>query len=64
MVALSLLVVVFSAKTVARNADWTTTDAIVRSALKVNPGNAKVHMSMGNELAQQVYIYICVLWNP
>lgn len=34
--------------------DWLDTLSIAQSAIKVNPRNAKVHMSMGNELAQKV----------
>ena len=52
---LSFLLLIFTAKTVLRNAEWSTTGRITQSALVVNPGNAKVQMSMGNELAQQVY---------
>ena len=53
---LSFLLLIFSVKTVLRNAEWSTTGRITQSALVVNPGNAKVQMSMGNELAQQVRI--------
>lgn len=53
-IAVSLLVLIFSAKTVSRNWEWGSTSGIATAALKTNPGNAKIHMSMGNELAQQV----------
>jgi hypothetical protein len=52
-IAVSFLVLVFSAKTVSRNSEWGTSRGLVTAALKTFPGNAKLHMSMGNQLAQQ-----------
>ena len=54
VIAVSLLVLIFSAKTLSRNSQWYNTDTLVHAGLKTNPGNAKLHMSMGNELAKQV----------
>ena len=54
MVAILLLLLVFSTKTVLRSAEWQSAGSIAQSALSVNPGNAKVFMSVGNELTQQV----------
>ena len=52
---LMLLVVVgFSVKTVLRNAEWTNTETLGMAAVPVNPGNAKVLMTLGNIYAQQV----------
>lgn len=50
----------FSAKTVARNWEWRDTESLAISGLKVNPGNAKVHFTMGNVLAQQVRAYMYI----
>ena len=58
LMALSFLLLTFSAKTVKRNFEWHSTQRIAQSALAVNPGNAKLHMSMGNVLAQQVRIML------
>ncbi|CAI8019479.1 Protein O-mannosyl-transferase TMTC2, partial [Geodia barretti] len=60
-IAVSLLVLVFSAKTVSRNSEWGTSRGIVTAALKTFPGNAKLHMSMGNILAQQVKLLTSTL---
>ena len=60
LIALCLLLLTFSAKTLKRNSEWQNTESIAQSSLKVNPGNAKLHMSMGNVLAQQV----CVCLQP
>lgn len=54
MTILCVLLVVFSTKTLLRNMEWLDSFSIAQSSLKVNPENAKVHMSMGNELAQKV----------
>ena len=59
VVAVSLLVLIFSAKTLSRNSQWNNTDTLVHAGLKTNPGNAKLHMSMGNELAKQVTTNLC-----
>ena len=62
--AIALLCIIslaFFGKTIIRNLEWKNTQSLAESALKVNPGNAKVHMTMGNVLAQQVsYSLICV----
>jgi len=41
-------------KTVTRNFDWWNTQVLAESALLVNPGNAKVFVTIGNVYAQQV----------
>jgi len=54
------ILLLFSAKTLVRNWEWRNTQALAESALKVNWGNAKVQMTMGNVLAQQVCVCVCM----
>ena len=54
ILALCCILLMFSAKTLARNLEWSNTQTLAEAALKVNSGNAKVHLTMGNVLAQQV----------
>ena len=54
IVAVSLLLFLFSVKTLDRNREWHDTHSLATSALSTNPANAKVHFTMGNVLAQQV----------
>ncbi|XP_064394194.1 protein O-mannosyl-transferase Tmtc2-like isoform X2 [Halichondria panicea] len=49
---LLLSVTTFSVKTLLRNGDWTGTEALASSAIPVNPGNAKVFMSLGTYYTQ------------
>ena len=48
------LVVMFVFKTVHRNSEWLTKERLARSGLKVNPANAKIHVTLGNVLAKKV----------
>ena len=50
--------VTYGAKTVRRNYEWGSTNLLAESAVAVNPGNAKVFMTIGNYYAQQVIIVI------
>ena len=54
------VLLLFSAKTLARNWEWGNTQTLAESGLRVNWDNAKVHMTMGNVLAQQVCVCVCV----
>ena len=53
---LLLSVTTFSVKTLLRNGDWTGTEALASSAIPVNPGNAKVFMSLGTYYTQLVSV--------
>ena len=46
----------FVLKTVHRNSEWQTKERLARSGLKVNPTNAKIHVTLGNVLANKVCI--------
>ena len=48
------LLSLFAVKTLNRNAEWKDTEGIAASGLKMNPGNAKIYLTMGNMLAQKV----------
>lgn len=41
-------------KTVHRNSEWQNKETLARSGLKVNPTNAKIHVTLGNVLARKV----------
>jgi tetratricopeptide (TPR) repeat protein len=47
------LLLLLSTKTFIRNQEWHDSFMLTTSALRTNPGNAKIHFSMGNELAQK-----------
>jgi hypothetical protein len=47
------LLFVFSTKTIYRNFDWTSTESLAIAGLEVNPNNAKIHLTMGNVLANK-----------
>ncbi len=51
---LVVTVAFYSGKTVLRSHEWTDIKLLSESALKVNPSNAKVYMTIGNYYAQQV----------
>ena len=51
---LVLSVTTFSIKTVLRNRDWADTKTLASSAVPVNPGNAKVFMSLATHYTQMV----------
>ncbi|XP_065840870.1 protein O-mannosyl-transferase TMTC2-like [Oscarella lobularis] len=38
--------------TIQRNSEWLDTKSLAESGIKVNPNNAKVHLTLGNYLAQ------------
>ena len=44
-----------ASKTFLRNFDWVSTESLAVSGLRANPGNAKIHLTMGNVLANKVY---------
>ena len=48
------LLLVFAFKTVHRNSEWQNKETLARSGLKVNPMNAKIHVTLGNVLASRV----------
>lgn len=48
------LLTLFAIKTLSRNAEWKNTESLASSGLKVNPGNAKIYLTMGNVLARKV----------
>lgn len=48
------LLLLFSFKTVHRNSQWQNKETLARSGLKVNPMNAKIHVTLGNVLASRV----------
>lgn len=50
------LLLMFVLKTVHRNSEWQTKERLARSGLKVNPTNAKIHVTLGNVLANKVCI--------
>jgi hypothetical protein len=50
------LLFVFSTKTIYRNFDWTSTESLAIAGLEVNPNNAKIHLTMGNVLANKACI--------
>lgn len=50
------LLLMFVLKTVHRNSEWQTKERLARSGLKVNPTNAKIHVTLGNFLANKVCI--------
>ena len=59
-VALLVLVTMafYSGKTLVRSHEWTDMKLLSESALKVNPGNAKVYMTIGNHYAQKVRLLL------
>lgn len=48
------LLLLFAFKTVHRNSEWQNKETLARSGLKVNPTNAKIHVTLGNFLASKV----------
>ena len=48
------LLFLFASKTIQRNSEWLDTKSLAESGIKVNPNNAKVHLTLGNYLAQNV----------
>lgn len=48
------LLLLFTFKTVHRNSEWQNKETLSRSGLKVNPTNAKIHVTLGNVLARKV----------
>lgn len=50
------LLLMYVLKTVHRNSEWQTKERLARSGLKVNPTNAKIHVTLGNVLANKVCI--------
>eukprot|EP00118_Oscarella_pearsei_P008648 m.45784 g.45784 ORF g.45784 m.45784 type:complete len:778 (+) comp33634_c0_seq6:121-2454(+) len=48
-----ILLLLFSLKTVQRNSEWLDTQSLAKAGIRVNPGNAKVHLTLGNVLAQK-----------
>ena len=48
------LLLLFAFKTVHRNSEWQNKQTLARSGLKVNPTNAKIHVTLGNFLASKV----------
>lgn len=48
------LLLLFAFKTVHRNSEWQNKETLARSGLKVNPMNAKIHVTLGNVLASRV----------
>lgn len=54
----SLLLLLYSLKTVNRNCDWSNSLALAESAVSVNPSNAKVFMTIGNHYAQNVSLCV------
>ena len=52
------LLFTFVFKVVHRNSEWTTKERLARSGLKVNPRNAKIHVTLGNVLARKVRVDI------
>ncbi|XP_048588556.1 protein O-mannosyl-transferase TMTC4 [Nematostella vectensis] len=47
------LLLTFAAKTVHRNSEWYDTGTLAASGLRVNPENAKIHLTMGNYFAKK-----------
>lgn len=54
---LGLTLLFYGAKTLQRNYQWTDSRLLAESAIMVNPGNAKVYMTLGNHYAQEVCFY-------
>jgi tetratricopeptide (TPR) repeat protein len=52
-IVLVAVLVLLSARTVTRNQDWRSTEAIFRSAARVVPGSAKVHAVEGHFLLEK-----------
>ena len=52
------LLFTFVFKVIHRNSEWTTKERLARSGLKVNPRNAKIHVTLGNVLARKVRVDI------
>ena len=50
------LLLLFVFKTVHRNSEWLTKERLAISGLKVNPTNAKIHVTLGNVLAKKVRV--------
>lgn len=48
------VLILFAAKTVVRNTEWSDTEYLAEAGMKINPLNAKMFMTMGNVLAQKV----------
>ena len=48
------LLLLFAFKTVHRNSEWQNKETLAISGLKVNPTNAKIHVTLGNFLASKV----------
>ena len=58
-----ITVATHATKTLMRNFDWWNTQALAESALPVNPGNAKVFVTVGNVYAQQVgFVMVNTEW--
>ena len=51
---MSIVLLSMTCKTLTRNSEWQSMSSLCVSGVKVNPGNAKIHFSIGNEHAQQV----------
>lgn len=47
LVVLSILGITLMARTIMRNRDWSDTERMARSALKIVPNNAKIHSILG-----------------
>ena len=60
----SLLLLLYSVKTLRRNLDWGDSLSLAESAVPVNPSNAKVFMTIGNHHAQKVCNAVCILDMP
>jgi len=54
MIFVYSLLLLFAFKTVHRNSEWQNKETLARSGLKVNPTNAKIHVTLGNVLASRV----------
>ena len=54
MIFVYSLLLLFAFKTVHRNSEWQNKETLARSGLKVNPTNAKIHVTLGNFLANKV----------
>ncbi|XP_068685859.1 protein O-mannosyl-transferase TMTC4-like [Montipora foliosa] len=50
------LLFTFVFKVIHRNSEWTTKERLARSGLKVNPRNAKIHVTLGNVLARKGHL--------
>ena len=52
-IPLFLLVMLHSTQTVRRNSEWYSDETMALSGIKINPNNAKLFLSVGNDLAQK-----------